>query len=188
MVPLDDLQPFPRNPNTHSDKQIKLLADIIRAQGWRNPIKVSKRSGFVVAGHGRMKAATLMNCQTVPVDYQDYETEAAEWADLIADNRIAELSEWEPATLKDLLQEMDTGDIDMTLTGYDDASMELLMSQFHVDDDPGEAEDLTDWLKQMGSRVPLESAWIVILCEKDAVQTIKDALADAPVTRMESSI
>ncbi len=29
----------------------------------------------------------------VPVDRQDYATEAEEWADLIADNRIAELAQ-----------------------------------------------------------------------------------------------
>ena len=43
----------PRNPNKHSDKQIALLAKIIRNQGWRNPIVVSADSGFIVAGHGR---------------------------------------------------------------------------------------------------------------------------------------
>ena len=41
-----------RNPNKHSDKQIALLAKIIRNQGWRNPIVVSADSGFIVAGHG----------------------------------------------------------------------------------------------------------------------------------------
>jgi hypothetical protein len=47
----------PRNPNKHPQEQIKLLATIIRSQGWRAPITVSRRSGFVVRGHGRLDAA-----------------------------------------------------------------------------------------------------------------------------------
>jgi len=82
----------PRNPNKHPQEQIKLLATIIRSQGWRAPITVSRQSGYVVRGHGRLAAAILLGTEVVPVDYQNYATEAEEWADLIADNRIAELS------------------------------------------------------------------------------------------------
>jgi len=48
------LIPNPRNPNKHPDKQIALLAKIIRHQGWRSPVVISNRSGFVVKGHGRL--------------------------------------------------------------------------------------------------------------------------------------
>jgi len=51
-VDVVDLIPNPRNPNKHDDRQIGLLAKIIRNQGWRNPIVVSADSGFIVAGHG----------------------------------------------------------------------------------------------------------------------------------------
>ena len=51
------LVPNPNNPNRHSDEQIRLLAGIIKHQGWRWPIKVSNRSGFMVSGHGRLLAA-----------------------------------------------------------------------------------------------------------------------------------
>ena len=44
---LSDMQP----PNQHSADQIILLAKIIGGQGWRAPIVVSKRSGYIVAGH-----------------------------------------------------------------------------------------------------------------------------------------
>ena len=77
------LVPNDKNPNKHPDKQIALLAKIIRHQGWRQPITVSKRSGFIVKGHGRFQAAKVLNVELVPVEYQDYETEAAEMADLI---------------------------------------------------------------------------------------------------------
>jgi len=126
LVETEKLVPNPRNPNRHPESQIKLLAKIIRAQGWRNPIVVSKRSGFVIKGHGRLDAAKLLECEKVPVDFQDYENEAAEWADMLADNRIAELAETDDEELKKLIQELD-GKIDLDLTGFDAVSIEELL-------------------------------------------------------------
>lgn len=134
MVDITKLVPNPRNPNQHSDRQIELLAKIIEHQGWRVPITVSKRSGFVVRGHGRLLAAEALGVDEVPVDYQDYENEAEEWADLIADNRLAELSELDNEMLKDLIQEIDSGEIDLTLTGYDEDAIESLLTPIDIDD------------------------------------------------------
>jgi DNA modification methylase len=117
----------PRNPNKHPDEQIKLLAHIIQSQGWRAPITVSKKSGFVVRGHGRLAAALSFGAEVVPVDYQDYGTEAEEWADLIADNRIAELSEIDNNELAALIAEMDNGELPILLTGYDEGSLQDLI-------------------------------------------------------------
>lgn len=108
MMPIERIVPNPKNPNKHPDKQIELLAKIIEAQGWRTPITVSKRSGYVVRGHGRLMAARLLGCETVPVDVQSYESEAAEYADLIADNRIAELANIDDKMMAELLSEMDS--------------------------------------------------------------------------------
>lgn len=131
MVPIEKLVPNPRNPNQHSGKQIALLAKIIKAQGWRAPITVSTRSGFIVRGHGRLLAARELCLTECPVDYQDYASEAEEWADLVADNRIAELSGMDMRMLKDLLEELDTGELDMDLTGFTADALEELMTQFH---------------------------------------------------------
>lgn len=141
MVDITDLQPHPRNPNRHPDTQIALLAKIIRHQGWRAPITVSKRSGFIIKGHGRLQAAQLLGIEKVPVDIQPYENEAQEWADMIADNRIAELAEMDLVNLKDLLQEMDTGDLDMDLTGYDKMELERLMTQLHIPENNKEIDE-----------------------------------------------
>ena len=138
--PISELIPNPRNPNQHDDKQIAMLAKIIEFQGWRLPIVVSKKSGFIVRGHGRLMAAQKLGLEQVPVSVQEYENEAQEWADLIADNRIAELAEIERSTLKDLLEELDTGDFNMDLTGFDNESLESLMSEFFVEGD-GETDD-----------------------------------------------
>ena len=128
LADVTSLIPNPRNPNKHSDTQVALLAKIIRHQGWRAPITISRRSGFVVTGHGRLEAARLLQVEQVPVDEQDFATEADEWAHLIADNRIAELADADRAMLRDLAEELDTGDFDMDLTGFDAAGLEELMT------------------------------------------------------------
>ena len=124
----------PRNYNTHPAEQIRLLAKIVQHQGWRNPITVSKRSGFVVKGHGRLAAAMLLKTEKVPVDVQDYKDEASEVADMIADNRIAELAEADTDALKGLLLDDVFDDFDLDLTGVDAEEINsLLKSQMEND-------------------------------------------------------
>lgn len=122
------LVPNPKNPNQHPDTQIQLLGRIIRQTGWRQPITVSKRSGFIVKGHGRLSAALLEGMKEVPVDYQNYTNEAEEYADLVADNRIAELAETDNKLLADIFADIDTGEIPMELTGYTEDEVESLVT------------------------------------------------------------
>lgn len=119
LVPIEKLVPNPRNPNQHPQSQVALLAKVIAHQGWRSPIVVSKRSGFIVSGHGRYEAAKALGLSTVPVDYQDFATDADEWAHLVADNRLAELAEADSTALKEVLAELKAGDFDLDLAGFD---------------------------------------------------------------------
>lgn len=128
IVDVAKLAPNPKNPNQHPDSQIQLLGRIIRQTGWRQPITVSKRSGFIVKGHGRLSAALLEGMKEAPVDYQNYTTEAEEYADLVADNRIAELAETDNRLLADIFAEIDTGEIPMELTGYTEDEVESLVT------------------------------------------------------------
>lgn len=128
IVDVAKLVPNPKNPNQHPDSQIQLLGRIIRQTGWRQPITVSKRSGFIVKGHGRLSAALLEGMKEAPVDYQNYTTEAEEYADLVADNRIAELAETDNRLLADIFAEIDTGEIPMELTGYTEDEAESLVT------------------------------------------------------------
>jgi ParB-like chromosome segregation protein Spo0J len=57
LVDIVDVIPNPRNPKQHNERQVELLARIIKSQGWRAPITISNRSEFVVRGHGRLMAA-----------------------------------------------------------------------------------------------------------------------------------
>jgi hypothetical protein len=118
MVDMDLLVANPRNPNKHPDSQIKLLAKIMAHQGWRSPIVVSNRSGFITKGHGRLMASRLNGWTSAPVDRQDYANEADEYADMVADNKIQELSETDNSAVIAAIKEMP--DIDLELLGYDD--------------------------------------------------------------------
>jgi hypothetical protein len=131
MVDPATLKPNPDNPNRHSAHQIQLLGAIIQEQGWRAPITVSKRSGLIVRGHGRLEAALLLGCESVPVDFQDYESDAAELADLLADNRLSELAELDDDDLKKVIERLKEADpsFDTDLTGFLESDLAELFSE-----------------------------------------------------------
>lgn len=140
------LVPNPKNPNTHPAVQIQALGRIIRQTGWRQPITVSKLSGFIVKGHGRLSAALLEGLKEVPVDYQNYANAAEEYADLVADNRIAELAEIDQKLLADIFADIDTGEIPMELTGYTEDEVESLVTALSeaLHNDLAEPDDIPD--------------------------------------------
>lgn len=131
LVDPEMLVPNPRNPNQHPKRQIELLAKIIQTQGWRAPVTVSNRSGFIVRGHGRLAAAMLLGCK-VPVERQDYASEAEEWADLVADNRIAELASIDTEEMARLLSDLSGLDIDIELTGYSGKALDNLLADIRA--------------------------------------------------------
>jgi len=123
LVKVSELKPHPRNRNLHPPDQIKRLAKILKYQGWRYPVKVSKFSGFVTSGHGRIEAARLNGWETVPVNYQDYDNEEQEYADIQADNAIAS---WATLDLSGINADLgDLGpDFDIDLLGLKDFEIE----------------------------------------------------------------
>lgn len=129
IVALDTLKPNPQNPNKHPEAQIKLLADIIAQAGWRNNITVSKRSGMIVKGHGRLEAARLAGTGYAPIEWQEYQTESDELADLVADNRIAELAVLDKDRITDILAQLDanTEGLDISMTGFDAETVKKML-------------------------------------------------------------
>ncbi len=121
MEPVDKLTPNENNPNIHSEDQVAKLAKLIELHGWRLPIVVSNRSGFIVQGHGRLLAAKELGLKAVPVDFQDFKNEAEETAVLISDNVIAELSQFDGLRMAELINELDVFNVDLeAFTGLDE--------------------------------------------------------------------
>jgi len=117
MVKIGLLTPHPKTPNVHPERQILLLAKLVRYHGWRAPITVSNQSGYIVRGHARYLAAKALGVEEVPVDYQDYVSDVDELADLYADNKIAELSAIDRGLENDLLAEFKAADFDIENAG-----------------------------------------------------------------------
>jgi hypothetical protein len=85
--------PNPKNPNKHPPDQIERLSKVIEYQGQRHPLIISKRSGFLVVGHGRLEAIKKLGWKQIAVSYQDFETEAQEYSFVVSDNAIASWAE-----------------------------------------------------------------------------------------------
>jgi ParB-like chromosome segregation protein Spo0J len=131
---IGDLTPHPMNPNKHPQRQIDLLAEIIRTQGWRAPITISELSGFVVRGHGRLAAAMELGLEKVPVDLQSYESEAQEYSDLVADNKIAELAEIDEDQLAKTLKAISDLGCDFELAGFEQIDAQALVTRIVGED------------------------------------------------------
>ena len=123
IVDIDSLVPNPKNNNHHPKEQIERLAKLIKYQGFRNPLVVSNRSGFVLCGHGRIEAAKLAGLKEVPVMYQDFDNEAQEYAYLTSDNAIASWAELDLSMVN--TEMLDLGpDFDVDLLGIKDFAIE----------------------------------------------------------------
>ena len=137
-VKISELKPHPKNPRVHPDSAIEKLERSIKEFGWTNPILVSA-DGYILASHARLKAAEKAGIEEVPVIYLPLEGAKAE-AYLIADNRLQDETDWDYEKLKDLLQELDTGELDLELTGFDVGEIEDLIAQLHVPEEIVEDE------------------------------------------------
>ena len=129
LVKVEEVIPHPKNPNTHPQNQIKILAQNIRYHGWRHPIVVSKLSGYIVAGHGRLEAAKELGVSIVPVEYQDFATEDNELAVLVGDNRLAELSSLDLNGLQDIIDGFKASDFDTILAGFEPTDLDALLGE-----------------------------------------------------------
>jgi len=147
VIKIESLKQNPRNPNKHPAEQVKLLAEIIKLNGWRAPITVSNLSGYIVKGHGRLMAAQLAGLKEVPVDYQEYANDGEEMADLLADNRISELSETDKKALLDCFEHYDTGEVPFNMSGYTEDDYKELASMFDEFQSDGKDEQEAEMKK-----------------------------------------
>jgi ParB-like chromosome segregation protein Spo0J len=142
LVSAEELVAHPKNPNEHSRGQIEILSKIIQKQGWRSNVVVSKNTGFIISGHGRVQAALMMEDKRVPVNYQEFENEAEEWSHLIADNRLSELAEISTPKLAELFAELDQSGADMDLTGFDEVDIEKILLNSDLGSDEETENDI----------------------------------------------
>lgn len=122
------LKPHARNPRKHSPKQLKQVEASIRRFGFLNPVLIDENDR-ILAGHGRVAAAKAMGMASVPVVRVEGMTEADRKAYVIADNRLAEMAEWDEELLRlelGAILELDAG-FDLELTGFAAGELEGLL-------------------------------------------------------------
>lgn len=98
---LGRLLPYAQNPKTHTREQVELIKALIVHYGWTTPCLVDE-TGLLIAGHGRVIAASELGIVRVPVIVARGWSEADKRAYRIADNASADPSwaPWNPALLK----------------------------------------------------------------------------------------
>src|SRR5438874_3696199 len=99
------LKPAARNARTHSQKQIRQIANSIRQFGFINPIIVDDHNR-IIAGHGRYEAAKLLDMREVEIIRVSHLTEEEIRAYMLADNKLAENAGWDAELLRIELGEL----------------------------------------------------------------------------------
>ena len=128
----DELTPYANNPR-NNDAAVTAVAASIKEFGFKIPIVVDKEN-VIVAGHTRLRAAQLLGLDTVPVIRADDLTDDQVRAFRLADNKTAELAEWDDEKLN--LELAQLSDFDMAAFGFDELDDTADVDE--IDDDPEE--------------------------------------------------
>jgi len=151
--PIARLTPYASNARTHSKHQIRQIADSIKIFGFTNPVLVDAK-GAIIAGHGRVEAAKLLDMAQVPTIQLENLTEAQIRAYVIADNKLALNAGWDKAILAIELQHLLTLDnqFEVTITGFEIAEIDLILQEAAKEDpdDTLEAADTGAAITQPG--------------------------------------
>src|SRR5260370_12804862 len=144
-LPLGSLKPHPRNPRTHSSKQLRQIAESIRKFGFVIPILIDA-DDVVIAGHGRLEAAKLLAMETVPTICVAHLTEPQKRALILADNKLAQNAGCNNELLALALNDISKLDIgfDLTITGFETAEIDLLTNPLGITIGGEEADEICD--------------------------------------------
>ncbi|WP_347298166.1 DNA modification methylase [Dolosigranulum savutiense] len=168
MMPIDTVKPYIYNPRVN-DQAVDAVARSIEEFGFRSPIVVDE-SKTIINGHTRLKAAKQLGLEQVPVLLADDLTEEQVRAFRLADNKTAELAEWDDDMLEEELSLLD--DIDMSEFGFEE-----IVEELEVEEDEGFDDELPkepraqvgDVYKLGGSRLvcgdSLDPKTYELLCE-----------------------
>lgn len=126
-LPTADLIPYARNTRTHSPEQVAQIAGSIREFGFTNPVLIDADNG-IIAGHGRVMAASKLGLAKVPCIRLAHLTETQKRAYIIADNKLALNAGWDEELLGMELMDLREADFDLELMGFNEKEIEVMMS------------------------------------------------------------
>jgi ParB-like chromosome segregation protein Spo0J len=122
---LDRVKPYPNNPRVNDDA-VDAVAASIREFGFRQPIVVDN-DGVIICGHTRFKAAQKLGLNEAPVTVANDLSPEQIKAYRIADNKTAELADWNYDLLPIELGDLQTNGFDLSLLGFDDDELLKLL-------------------------------------------------------------
>jgi len=122
---LSEIKPYPNNPR-FNDQAVDAVAKSIQEFGFRQPIVVDPQ-GVIIIGHTRYKAAMKLGLEKVPVHVAKDLTAQQIQAYRIADNKTAELSDWNYELLPIELTELQGMNYDVGLLGFDKDELARLL-------------------------------------------------------------
>lgn len=152
---VNELIPYINNSRTHSDAQVAQIAASIREFGWTNPILIDGENG-IIAGHGRLKAAMLLNMEEVPVIELSHLSETQKKAYIIADNKLAMNAGWDMELLKLEISELEDKDFNIELLGFDPSELQLDEPDYSVLDDEDIEKQLDDMAQGVRKAIQIE--------------------------------
>lgn len=114
---LSEIIPYENNPRKN-DEAVKYVTESIKQFGFKVPIVIDKNN-VIVCGHTRYKAAQKLKLKTAPCILADDLTEEQIKAYRLADNKVAEKSEWDFELLTSELDELNFTEINMSDFGFD---------------------------------------------------------------------
>jgi ParB-like chromosome segregation protein Spo0J len=128
-VPIDSLSPDPANARKHDERNLAAIRDSLRAFGQQKPIVVDQRE-VVIAGNGTLEAAKGLGWTEIAIVRTTLDqTQATAFG--IADNRTAELAEWDDEVLRSLLDSMDDDTRD--LLAFDQKELDAMLPTMAVE-------------------------------------------------------
>jgi DNA modification methylase len=152
--PIDNIRLDPGNPRSHSRRQIRQIANSIKAFGFNVPVLIDQEMK-VIAGHGRLLACRELGWTEVPTIRLDHLSQAQARAFMIADNRLTETSCWDERLLAEQLKELSELDLDFSLetTGFEMGEIDLRIEGLDSGADP--QDDPADVIPPTPKRPPV---------------------------------
>jgi ParB-like chromosome segregation protein Spo0J len=137
-LPTADLIPYARNTRTHSPEQVAQIAGSIREFGFTNPVLIDAENG-IIAGHGRVMAASKLGLAKVPCIRLAHLTETQKRAYIIADNKLALNAGWDEEMLGLELADLREADFDLDVLGFDNFAIEQFLNPPERNDEAPES-------------------------------------------------
>ena len=125
-LPTSSIIPDPKNARTHPQRQLAQLKAGISHFGFAVPILIDENS-MVMAGHARLKVAQSLGIPLVPTIRLEHLNAAQKKALALADNKLGDLSSFDPDALAAQLRELCAVDFDMGLTGFTTAEIDIAL-------------------------------------------------------------